>query len=73
MQMKLAFITQGLFIIGSLVRSITENFASELMEQEVESFFKEHEFRGVIMPVLQALESIRIKRAWIARIGLEEN
>lgn len=62
---------QGLFIIGDLVRGITQHFSSKEMEQEIDQFFKEHTFRGTSMSVQQSLECIRINRAWIERIDKE--
>jgi aminopeptidase N len=46
---------------------MTENFNTEEQAQEVDKFFKEHQFKGTEPSVEQALESIRIQVEWLQR------
>lgn len=58
---------QGGFLLARLVKFITENFASEEMAQEIESFFKDHKSPGTERTIMQSLESIRRNVAWLKR------
>lgn len=53
--------------MARLVKYLTENFASEERAQEVEKFFKEHEFPGTERTVSQSVETIRLNAAWLQR------
>ncbi|NP_001268818.1 puromycin-sensitive aminopeptidase-like isoform X1 [Bombyx mori] len=58
---------QGGFLLARLVKSTTENFASEAAAQEIEEFFSTHESPGAERSVQQALESVRLNAAWLRR------
>ncbi|KAG8229239.1 hypothetical protein J437_LFUL007925 [Ladona fulva] len=58
---------QGGFLIARLVKSTTENFASEERAQELEAFFKEHPSPGTERTVQQSVETIRLNAEWLAR------
>lgn len=57
---------QGGFLLNRLVK-ITENFASETVATEIESFFKERNSSGIERAVQQSVESVRLNSAWLAR------
>ena len=61
-------------MLARLVKYLTENFASEERAQEIETFFKEHEFPGTERTVSQSVESVRLNAAWLQRdlIGVTE-
>lgn len=58
---------QGGFLLARLVKYLTENFASEEKAQEVEQFFRDHEFSGTERTVSQSVETIRLNAAWLQR------
>lgn len=57
------------FLLSLLVKSCTEQFVSEERAREVEQFFSEHSLPGSERNVAQALETIRLNSAWLARDG----
>ncbi|XP_059053898.1 puromycin-sensitive aminopeptidase [Achroia grisella] len=58
---------QGGFLLARLVKSTTENFASEAAAQEIEEFFRTHVSPGTERSVQQALETVRLNAAWLRR------
>ncbi|CAG9088213.1 unnamed protein product [Plutella xylostella] len=58
---------QGGFLLARLVKSTTENFASEAAAQEIEQFFAAHHSPGTERSVQQALETVRLNAAWLRR------
>ncbi|XP_061715100.1 puromycin-sensitive aminopeptidase isoform X1 [Cydia pomonella] len=58
---------QGGFLLARLVKSTTENFASESAAQEIEEFFRTHHSPGTERSVQQALETVRLNAAWLRR------
>ncbi|XP_071450915.1 puromycin-sensitive aminopeptidase [Hetaerina americana] len=58
---------QGGFLIARLVKSTTENFASEERALELEAFFREHPSPGTERTVQQSVETIRLNAAWLER------
>ncbi|CAH0398786.1 unnamed protein product [Chilo suppressalis] len=58
---------QGGFLLSRLVKSTTENFASEAHAQEIEEFFRTHHSPGTERSVQQALETVRLNAAWLRR------
>jgi len=58
---------EGGYLLSWLVKSLTENFASEEKAVEVEAFFKNNEFPGCERTVQQAVETIRLNTAWLNR------
>ncbi|XP_045766880.1 puromycin-sensitive aminopeptidase [Maniola jurtina] len=58
---------QGGFLLARLVKSTTENFASEACAQEIEEFFRTHHSPGTERSVQQALETVRLNAAWLRR------
>ncbi|XP_073947125.1 puromycin-sensitive aminopeptidase [Choristoneura fumiferana] len=58
---------QGGFLLARLVKSTTENFASESAAQEIEEFFRAHQSPGTERSVQQALETVRLNAAWLRR------
>lgn len=58
---------QGGFLLSRLIKYLTENFATEEKAQEVEQFFKEHQFPGTERTVGQSLETIRLNVDWLRR------
>jgi puromycin-sensitive aminopeptidase len=54
-------------LLSRLVKYLTENFASEEMADEVQSFFSKHEFPGTERTVQQSIETIRLNAAWLKR------
>ncbi|XP_046969043.1 puromycin-sensitive aminopeptidase [Vanessa cardui] len=58
---------QGGFLLARLVKSTTENFASEACAQEIEEFFRTHQSPGTERSVQQALETVRLNAAWLRR------
>ncbi|XP_013146811.1 PREDICTED: aminopeptidase M1 isoform X2 [Papilio polytes] len=58
---------QGGFLLARLVKSTTENFASEASAQEIEEFFRTHHSPGTERSVQQALETVRLNAAWLRR------
>lgn len=57
----------GGFLLARLVKYTTENFVTEEKAKEVEEFFKEHPTPGTERTIQQAVESIRMHAAWLAR------
>lgn len=58
---------QGGFLLTRLVKHLTENFASEDKAQEIENFFKTHDFPGTERTVQQSIETIKLSTAWLQR------
>ena len=58
---------QGGFLLTRLVKHLTENFASEEKAQEIENFFKTHDFPGTERTVQQSIETIKLNAAWLQR------
>lgn len=58
---------QGGFLLARLVKFTTENFASEELAAEVETFFENHKSPGTERTVQQAVETIRLNSAWLKR------
>uniref|UniRef100_S4PRY9 Aminopeptidase n=1 Tax=Pararge aegeria TaxID=116150 RepID=S4PRY9_9NEOP len=58
---------QGGFLLARLVKSTTENFASEACAQDIEEFFRTHHSPGAERSVQQALETVRLNAAWLRR------
>ncbi|KAL4707702.1 hypothetical protein ACJJTC_014883 [Scirpophaga incertulas] len=59
---------QGGFLLARLVKSTTENFASEASALEIEEFFRTHQSPGTERSVQQALETtVRLNAAWLRR------
>lgn len=57
------------YLLTRLIKYITENFTSEDMETEVDTFFKTHKFPGSERTIQQSLETIRLNCAWLKRDG----
>lgn len=55
------------YLLTRLVKYLTENFASEKMSTEVETFFREHKSPGTERTVQQAVETIQLNTAWLKR------
>lgn len=55
------------FLLSALVKTVTENFASDAKANEVEKFFKINEFPTTERSVKQAVETIRMNAAWLTR------
>lgn len=58
---------EGGFLLTRLVKHLTENFASESKAQEIETFFKTHDFPGTERTVQQSIETIKLSTAWLQR------
>ncbi|XP_067208071.1 puromycin-sensitive aminopeptidase isoform X1 [Linepithema humile] len=58
---------EGGFLLARLVKFTTENFVTEELAKDVESFFKSHPTPGTERTVQQCVESIRLNAAWLAR------
>lgn len=58
---------EGGYLLSWLVKSLTENFASEEKAIEIETFFKENKFAGTERTVQQAVETIRLNSEWLKR------
>lgn len=58
---------EGGYLLSWLVKSLTENFASEEKALEIETFFKENKFAGTERTVQQSVETIRLNAAWLKR------
>jgi puromycin-sensitive aminopeptidase len=58
---------QGGFLLTRLVKHLTENFASDEKAQEIETFFKTHDFPGTERTVQQSIETIKLNAAWLQR------
>ncbi len=57
------------YLIGRIVKGIASGFASNSKAEEIERFFISNQFAGSQRAVQQALESIRLKAAWLAKDG----
>jgi len=55
------------FLLGRLVQSVTEQFLTLEMAETVEHFFQENPLPGSERKVSQAVETIRLNCAWLAR------
>ncbi|KAH8252193.1 hypothetical protein KR026_011809 [Drosophila bipectinata] len=62
---------QGGFLLSRLIKYLIENFASEERAKEVEDFFKANPIPGTERTVSQAVETIRLNAAWLARDRLQ--
>ncbi|XP_058067309.1 puromycin-sensitive aminopeptidase isoform X2 [Anopheles bellator] len=58
---------EGGFLLARLIKYLTENFSTEERAQEVEQFFREHEFAGTERTVSQSIETIRLNANWLRR------
>ena len=58
---------KGAFLLVRLVKTLTENFASEQKALEIDQFFKDHHCAGTERTVQQSVESVRLNAAWLAR------
>lgn len=58
---------EGGFLLARLVKFTTENFVTEELAKDVESFFESHPTPGTERTVQQSVESIRLNAAWLAR------
>ncbi|XP_052892551.1 puromycin-sensitive aminopeptidase isoform X2 [Anopheles moucheti] len=58
---------EGGFLLARLIKYLTENFSTEERAQEVERFFREHEFPGTERTVSQSIETIRLNADWMKR------
>ncbi|KAG7156965.1 Puromycin-sensitive aminopeptidase-like 1, partial [Homarus americanus] len=58
---------EGGYLVTRLIKYITENFATEEMAAEVETFFRERQIPGTERTVQQSLETIRLNAAWLQR------
>lgn len=54
-------------LMTRIVKSTSENFASEEMAQEVLTFFEANQVSGAERTVKQCVESIKLNAAWLAR------
>ncbi|KAF7994235.1 hypothetical protein HCN44_003325 [Aphidius gifuensis] len=57
----------GVFLLSRLVKYTTENFVTEDKAKEIKEFFKEHPTPGTERAIQQAVESVRMRAAWLAR------
>ncbi|XP_064466191.1 puromycin-sensitive aminopeptidase-like isoform X2 [Ornithodoros turicata] len=57
----------GGFLLCSLVKDLTENFASEEKALEVEEFFRQNHFPATERTVQRSLENIRLNAKWLQR------
>ncbi|KAJ8981072.1 hypothetical protein NQ317_007209 [Molorchus minor] len=55
------------YLLTRLVKYLTENFASEKMFTEVDTFFREHKSPGTERTVQQAVETIQLNTQWLNR------
>lgn len=55
------------YLLTRMVKFIAENFASEKSATEIENFFNEHKISGTERTVQQAVETIHLNVAWLAR------
>lgn len=58
---------EGGFLLARLVKFTTENFVTEELAKDVESFFEGHPTPGTERTVQQSVESIRLNAAWLGR------
>lgn len=58
---------QGGYLMARLVKNTLENFASYETAEEMESFFEGKENLCLHRSISQAIESIRLNAAWLAR------
>lgn len=58
---------EGGFLLGFIIKAVTQSFGSEEKAQEVEAFFAKGPFRGVDRTIQQSLEHIRLNAEWLAR------
>jgi len=61
------------FLLSHLVKSCCERFVTDERAAEVETFFSEHSLPGSERNVAQAVETIRLHSAWLARDGKDIN
>ena len=57
------------FILSFLTKSVTERFLSLDKAAMVETFFRENPLPGSERSVAQAVETVRVNAAWLARDG----
>lgn len=58
---------EGNVMFGDMVKSITQNFASEAKAIEIEQFFRTNPIPGTERNVNQAVETIRVSAKWLDR------
>lgn len=58
---------EGSVLFGDMVKSITQNFATDAKATEIEQFFYTNPIPGTERSVKQALETIRIQAKWLNR------
>ena len=57
------------FLLAHLVKSVTERFLTGEMACGIENYFEENTLPGAVRNVKQAVETIRLNVAWLARDG----
>ena len=57
------------FLLSCLVKSVSERFLTEDMAKTIEKYFEENQMPGSERNVSQAVETIRLNAAWLARDG----
>lgn len=58
---------EGNVVFGGMVKSMTQNFASESKATEIEQFFDSNPIPGTERSIQQAVETIRIQAKWLDR------
>jgi len=61
------------FLLSFLTKSVTEKFLTEKAAAMVETFFRENPLPGSERSVAQAVETVRVHAAWLARDGAALN
>lgn len=56
---------EGGFLLARLCKSVTENFVTEEMAQEIEAFFKAHPAPAADRSIQQAVENVRLNAMWM--------
>ena len=57
------------FMLSHLVQSVSERFVTDEQADMVQKFFEENALPGSERKVAQALETVRLNSAWLARDG----
>ena len=57
------------FLLSCLVKSVSDRFLTEDMAKTIEKYFEENQMPGSERNVSQAVETIRLNAAWLARDG----
>jgi puromycin-sensitive aminopeptidase len=55
------------FLLTELTKSVSERFLTAEQADTVETFFREHPMAGSERSVAQAVETVRLNAAWLAR------